>query len=188
MPRRIYTYPAGHGLGRAEPDHLDRLVRCSRSACCSLWSTSCAAERAGAPAGANPWDAPTLEWSMPSPPPPYNFAVIPIVASRHPLWEDRTGREARTVGAGHGYAADQRPRNDRDDDRSTRKPDAILRMPGDSAGCRWCSAWRCWRCLLALLLHAWWIGAAAPLSAVLTTGAWLAPRPAPAVAEERVHG
>jgi cytochrome c oxidase subunit 1/cytochrome c oxidase subunit I+III len=26
---------------------------------------------------------------VPSPPPSYNFAVIPTVASRHPLWEDR---------------------------------------------------------------------------------------------------
>ena len=45
--------------------------------------------RSGAAAEANPWDAPTLEWSVSSPPPPYNFAVIPTVASRHPLWEDR---------------------------------------------------------------------------------------------------
>ena len=43
----------------------------------------------GAPAGPNPWDGPTLEWTIPSPPPPYNFAVIPTVASRHPLWEDQ---------------------------------------------------------------------------------------------------
>ena len=45
--------------------------------------------RHGVAAGANPWDAPTLEWATPSPPPPYNFRVIPHVASRHPLWEDR---------------------------------------------------------------------------------------------------
>ena len=45
--------------------------------------------RRGAPAGDNPWDAPTLEWATSSPPPPYNFAVLPTVASRHPLWEDR---------------------------------------------------------------------------------------------------
>jgi cytochrome c oxidase subunit 1/cytochrome c oxidase subunit I+III len=41
------------------------------------------------PAGANPWDAPTLEWTTSSPPPPYNFAVIPYVTSRHPLWQSR---------------------------------------------------------------------------------------------------
>jgi cytochrome c oxidase subunit I len=49
--------------------------------------------KSGLPAGNNPWDGPTLEWSIASPPPPYNFAVIPTVASRHPLWEGRIGAE-----------------------------------------------------------------------------------------------
>ncbi|HSA57694.1 MAG TPA: hypothetical protein VLE53_18415, partial [Gemmatimonadaceae bacterium] len=38
-------------------------------------------------AGDNPWDAPTLEWSIPSPPPEYNFAQIPMVTSRYPMWD-----------------------------------------------------------------------------------------------------
>jgi cytochrome c oxidase subunit 1 len=38
-------------------------------------------------AGPDPWDAWTLEWSTPSPPPAYNFAVIPTVESRRPLWD-----------------------------------------------------------------------------------------------------
>jgi cytochrome c oxidase subunit 1 len=38
-------------------------------------------------AGPDPWDAWTLEWSVPSPPPSYNFAEIPTVASRRPLWD-----------------------------------------------------------------------------------------------------
>ena len=41
----------------------------------------------GPAAGADPWDAWTLEWSTPSPPPHYNFAVIPTVHSRRPLWD-----------------------------------------------------------------------------------------------------
>jgi cytochrome c oxidase subunit 1 len=41
----------------------------------------------GDEAGADPWDAWTLEWSIPSPPPPYNFAADPVVASRRPLWD-----------------------------------------------------------------------------------------------------
>lgn len=35
----------------------------------------------------DPWDGRTLEWSVPSPAPPYNFAVIPEAASRDPYWE-----------------------------------------------------------------------------------------------------
>jgi heme/copper-type cytochrome/quinol oxidase subunit 1 len=41
------------------------------------------------PAGDDPWEADTLEWATTSPPPDYNFAAIPIVASRHPLWDQR---------------------------------------------------------------------------------------------------
>jgi len=35
----------------------------------------------------DPWDAWTLEWSTSSPPPEYNFATIPVVRSRRPLWD-----------------------------------------------------------------------------------------------------
>jgi cytochrome c oxidase subunit 1 len=41
----------------------------------------------GRPAGDDPWDAWTLEWSTTSPPPSYNFEVIPTVRSRRPLWD-----------------------------------------------------------------------------------------------------
>jgi hypothetical protein len=43
--------------------------------------------RGGAPAPDNPWDAATLEWATSSPPPPYNFHLIPTVQSRSPLWK-----------------------------------------------------------------------------------------------------
>jgi cytochrome c oxidase subunit 1 len=41
----------------------------------------------GETAGSDPWDAWTLEWSISSPPPVYNFATIPEVLSRRPLWD-----------------------------------------------------------------------------------------------------
>ena len=43
--------------------------------------------RSGARAGNDPWDAWTLEWSTESPPPAYNFATLPVVRSRRPLWD-----------------------------------------------------------------------------------------------------
>jgi heme/copper-type cytochrome/quinol oxidase subunit 1 len=36
----------------------------------------------------DPWNADTLEWATSSPPPPYNFARIPVVHSARPLKED----------------------------------------------------------------------------------------------------
>lgn len=35
----------------------------------------------------DPWDARSLEWSLPSPPQPYNFATIPEVHDRDAFWE-----------------------------------------------------------------------------------------------------
>ena len=90
MPRRVYTYPAGLGW-----DTLNLITSIGSfvfAAGILLFLVNLAVSlRRGASAGQS-WDAPTLEWASPSPPPPYNFAVIPIVASRHPLWEDRLQR------------------------------------------------------------------------------------------------
>jgi cytochrome c oxidase subunit 1 len=47
----------------------------------ALWSLA-----AGPIAGDDPWASETLEWATSSPPPSYNFAHIPVVESRDPLW------------------------------------------------------------------------------------------------------
>ena len=53
-----------------------------------LWNVI-ASLRDGVRAGDNPWDAGTLEWATTSPPPPYNFAHIPVVTHAEPLWRER---------------------------------------------------------------------------------------------------
>jgi cytochrome c oxidase subunit 1 len=47
---------------------------------------------------ANPWDAPTLDWAIPSPPPVYNFRIIPLVTHRDQLWHDKYDRVAEAHG------------------------------------------------------------------------------------------
>ena len=45
--------------------------------------------KSGELAGDDPWDGRTLEWSIASPPPEYNFARIPVVHSNEPFWDQK---------------------------------------------------------------------------------------------------
>jgi cytochrome c oxidase subunit 1 len=86
MPRRIYTYEAGRGW-----DTWNLIVSIGvlfQAAAVLVFSVNLVRSYfKGAIAGRDPWDAWTLEWSIPSPPPVYNFATIPVVRSRRPLWD-----------------------------------------------------------------------------------------------------
>jgi cytochrome c oxidase subunit 1 len=86
MPRRIYTYEPGRGW-----DTWNLIVSIGVVFQAAgilvfagnlLWSFF-----KGKCAGSDPWDGWTLEWSTNSPPPAYNFAAIPTVRSRRPLWD-----------------------------------------------------------------------------------------------------
>jgi cytochrome c oxidase subunit I len=86
MPRRIYTYEPGRGweiwnliVTIGVFFQIAAVLVFVVNLLLSLWK--------GEPAGNDPWDAWTLEWSTTSPPPDYNFAVIPVVGSRRPLWD-----------------------------------------------------------------------------------------------------
>ena len=86
MPRRIYTYEPGRGW---EIWNLIVTIGVFGQAAAMLvfavnllWSYF-----KGEKAGIDPWDAWTLEWSTDSPPAVYNFAAIPVVNSRRPLWD-----------------------------------------------------------------------------------------------------
>jgi cytochrome c oxidase subunit I+III len=87
MPRRVYTYQAGLGW-----DGLNLLASASATlivASVLLVLVNMAISlRRGEPAGRNPWNAGTLEWSTTSPPPAGNFLHIPVVGGREPLWLD----------------------------------------------------------------------------------------------------
>jgi cytochrome c oxidase subunit I len=130
MPRRIYTYPAG--LGWDTVNLVTTLGAYVFAVGIVLFLVNVAwSLRRGPAAGPNPWDAPTLEWTTASPPPPYNFAVLPTVASRDPLWEDRLqeGPERSVIDRGPTL----------DEGRETlgvtpldAEPSEVLTMPEDS--------------------------------------------------------
>ncbi len=130
MPRRIYTY--GEQFGWTTLNEITTagafllavgiLLFVINVALSLLW---------GSPAGSNPWDAPTLEWSVPSPPPPYNFGVIPTIASRHPLWEDRLDEAEVRSTIDTGLLLDT-GRETVASSPIDAEPDTILKMPQDS--------------------------------------------------------
>ena len=45
------------------------------------------------PAGKNPWDARSLEWTLSSPVKDYNFARTPIIKARDQAWKIITGKK-----------------------------------------------------------------------------------------------
>jgi cytochrome c oxidase subunit 1 len=86
MPRRIYTYEADRGWGIWNLVVTIGVVFQAAGILVFL-ANLIRSYRVGAIAGSDPWDAWTLEWSTTSPPPEYNFAVLPTVKSRRPLWD-----------------------------------------------------------------------------------------------------
>ena len=86
MPRRIYTYEPGRGWDVWNVIIAVGVIFQAAGVLTFVANLIRSALR-GRPAGSDPWDAWTLEWSTTSPPAEYNFATIPTVKSRRPLWD-----------------------------------------------------------------------------------------------------
>jgi cytochrome c oxidase subunit I len=86
MPRRVYTYDANQGWdGFNMMSTVGAIIVGVASAIFAI--NILISRKRGAPAGNDPWGGGTLEWSIPSPPPVYNFVHIPRVTSRYPMWD-----------------------------------------------------------------------------------------------------
>ncbi len=102
MPRRYFTY--GEGSSWAFWNGIVSFGAFFLGATMLLFVYNLAKSlKSGEPAGENPWDAPTLEWGIPSPPPAFNFAQIPQIGHRDPLWWDKYDQHGDH---GHGHAGD----------------------------------------------------------------------------------
>ncbi|MBM4435687.1 MAG: cytochrome c oxidase subunit I [Actinobacteria bacterium] len=120
MPRRIYTYPTGMGW---DLWNMVATVGAFLIAFSLLIFTINAVQsiRRGRVAGNDPWDGGTLEWTTTSPPPVYNFAEIPTVASVYPAWDLKRG-------AGHTCATVTVPAYGDDNGRT----EPLVHMPNPS--------------------------------------------------------
>jgi cytochrome c oxidase subunit 1/cytochrome c oxidase subunit I+III len=140
MPRRIYTYHSGLGWG------IYNLIETIGAFTLALGILLVVVNllgslRLGALAPSDPWGGNTLEWATTSPPPEYNFAVVPLVRSTNPNWdvadreEDRRRLERGELILASGHEALATTVLDAD-------ADQILEMPPESP----------WPLVLALML------------------------------------
>jgi cytochrome c oxidase subunit I+III len=172
MPRRVYTYGAHMGWTTLN------LITSAGSFLLAigvllLLINIAVSLRRGRQVGENPWDAFTLEWAVASPPPPYNFVVIPSVASRHPLWEDRLDENAARSNLDEGLVLEHGKETIAVSTLDA-EPDLILKMAEDTpapllmtlamaAG------------FIGLLAHLWWLAGAGGLGVAAALIAWLWP-------------
>src|SRR5919202_1292974 len=85
MPRRVYTYDAS--LGVTELNQVSTIGAIGLGFSVLIFVVNLFLSlRSGEVAPDDPWDGATLEWSISSPPPVYNFARIPVVHSRDAWW------------------------------------------------------------------------------------------------------
>jgi cytochrome c oxidase subunit I+III len=162
MTRRVYTYEPG--LGWDGYNLLETIGAFVLAAGLLVIAANLLVSRLnGAPAGPDPFFGGTLEWTVPSPPPAYNFAVVPTVTSPYPNWDRPEADRGRLVlEEGH-----ETPASTVRDARI----EEILEMPSESP----------WPIVLALLVAVAFVmllashGVVAGLFfglAALTVGAW----------------
>ena len=88
MPRRIFTYDSE--MGWAFWNAFETVAAYAVAFGVLIFVINMIKSwTGGKKAGDDPWDGRTLEWSIPSPPPVYNFRDIPVVKSLDDFWHTK---------------------------------------------------------------------------------------------------
>lgn len=140
LPRRVYTYPEELGL-----DGMNLAATCGAFVLGAGFLVFLAdvlrSLKRGAPAGDDPWDGETLEWSVSSPSPVFSYRKPPFVVDRSPLW--RNDPPAPCPETARAIAAmDAKPSGWRatlSTDPLTAVPEAIHFLPGPTMVPLWAS-------------------------------------------------
>src|SRR5690606_33743598 len=131
MPRRVYTYLPELGVGTLNLISTIGAFMFAAGVVLQVTTYIVSAIR-GRPAPDNPWEADSLEWSLPSPPRIFGFRKPPFVRARHALWaEDDDPEPPGSVRA--RAAMDSAPREFRatlPTDAVDARPQAIAWLPG----------------------------------------------------------
>jgi cytochrome c oxidase subunit 1 len=128
MARRIYTYSDGLGFNLWNMVSTIGAFTIGLSILVFMANVVRSLAR-GKEAGEDPWDARTLEWTIPSPPPHYNFAEIPVVRHRDEFWhrkysEDPAGKPVPVVaGAANGDGEEEHANHEDEEHPKIHMPD-----------------------------------------------------------------
>ena len=130
MPRRDYTYP--EGLGWTTLNLIESIGAYILAIGLVLVAANLIVSRfRGRPAGDDPFRGDTLEWTTSSPPPSYNYAVIPTVRDPYAGWDDEAreyDRQRLERGEGVLEGGHETPSTSVLDG----EPDEVLDMPSES--------------------------------------------------------
>jgi len=131
MPRRVYTYDTGLGWD------LPNLVSSVFSFVMAFGIATLLLDlllhgRFGRKAPPNPWGADTLEWASGTPPKSYNFASLPPLPTRQPLWDDPGLMERIEQGRYALPSAAHGRRETLGVDPVSGRPREVIHLPGNS--------------------------------------------------------
>jgi len=113
MPRRIYTYADHMGLNLWNMVSTIGAFTIAASIVVFMWNVLQTQRQPYVECPADPWDARSVEWSIPSPAPEYNFAEVPTIHALDDFWhrkytEDDKGRIVK-VASGEDIAEKRLP-------------------------------------------------------------------------------
>ena len=170
MPRRVYTYEAGLGWD------LPNLVSSIFSFVMAFGVATVILDvvlhfKLGRRAPLNPWGADTLEWASGTPPRSYNFASLPPLSTRHPLWDEPNLPHTIAAGQHALPRACHGRRETLGSDPVTGRPREVIHLPGNSWWPLIAGLWLALLCIL-LLLKAYVFAAGAAFAAVVVLLRW----------------
>jgi cytochrome c oxidase subunit I+III len=170
MPRRVWTYETG--MGWDMPNLVSSIFGFVMAFGIAATLLDLALHwRYGRKAEPNPWKADTLEWASGQPPRSYNFASLPTIATRHPMWEQPHLSAQIAAGQfGLPRAAHGR-RETMGSDPVSGQPREVIHLPGNSYWPLLAALMIAAMCV-ALLARSYWFALAGALAAVLVLLRW----------------
>lgn len=170
MPRRVYTYDPG--LGWDGPNLVSSVFSFVMAFGVGAVLLDLALHfRHGRKASVNPWGADTLEWATATPPHAYNFASLPPLGTRHPLWMQPDLPHTIAEGMHALPQAAHGRRETLGSDPITGQPREVIHLPGNSWWPLAAGAILSVVCI-ALLLKAYLLAGMAALGAIAVLLRW----------------